>query len=232
MQWQDKQVWRLLVFLFSNCNPLQGCKVCFYVVTAFRSPSRLKGVGLRPILCHFTVSAITHLYIFECFYHCEWLCTVHTTSFPAIKEMGSSVAWLPFSCPCAKSYISEGPVQHVGLWTLLSCQKMQEKKNSQVTSVLGPLPRGNPSRADGDAGREHGLRFWDALQFFNHAAWTVANLAYANVRACASHGDLSWYLSAWIPAHHADMSVKLEAFVFHICICWCWQLSPAILELI
>lgn len=93
-------------------------KVAFHVVTAFKLPLRLKGVGFSLRGCIVSL---------ECFsdnptckyqpelYRRECECCLQTTNFPAIKEVGSSVAWLTFSYSYVKSYISEGPVRHVGL---------------------------------------------------------------------------------------------------------------------
>lgn len=110
--------------------------------------------------------------------------------------------------------------------------KKCRKKNSQVTSVLGPLPRGNPSRAERWRRQRARSEVLGCPTVSQPCCLDCCRLSVCYGRSCASHSDLSWYLSAWIPAHHADMSVKLEAFVFHICICWCWQPFPAILELI
>lgn len=142
-----------------------------------------------------------------------------------MKEVGSRVAWLAFSCSCAKSYISEGPVQHVGL-QLCYPAKNAGKKTSQVTSLPGPTPWGNPSWADGDAGREQTKErselsgypavpepnCWERALWFRAAANTWVSVSMIYPGTC-----LPGYQHTQL--QHADMSIKPEAFVFHICIC-------------
>lgn len=53
--------------------------------------------------------------------------------------------------------------------------------------------------------KERSESFWDTLQFLHQAARTVAAFVYSgsgrHLGQCQR--DLSWYISAWIPAHTA-----------------------------
>lgn len=183
------------------------------------------GVGLGPMLCHLN-SNNTPVNI--SMYHSESECRLCTTSFPSMKEVGSRVAWLTFSCFCAKSYISEGPVRHVGLQLCYPAKKCRRKKTLQVTSLPGPKPWGNPSRAGGDAGREQTK---EKSELSGYPAVPEPNcrdsLSALHIQAVAN----TWvsvsviYPGTCLPGYqhtqlqHADMSIKPEAFVFHICVC-------------
>lgn len=66
-------------------------------------------------------------------------------SFPVIKVEGSSVTWLAFSCSCAKSYFSDGPVQqHVGFQPCYSA-KNTAKINHKLLHFLGWSHGGIPT---------------------------------------------------------------------------------------
>lgn len=136
--------------------------------------------------------------------------TVNWNASPQASQPLKKWDWLTFSCSCAKSHISVGPVQHVEDLTLLSCQKVQEKK-VQLLHGLGWSHGGNPSLGNGDVEREQTRGYpavpqpncWDDL----HA---VCVRATANIWISVN----VIYPSAFLPGyqhsqlHHADMSFK------------------------
>lgn len=92
-------------------------------------------------------------------------------------QVGGSVAWLPFSCSCAKSYFSDSLYDTWGLNSAIQPKKMQ-KHTCKLLHSSG-WSRARQGFPHGDAGEKKGLRFGDALQFINQTAWTVVGLVCA-----------------------------------------------------
>lgn len=112
-------------------------------------------------------------------YHSESECRLCTTSFPSMKEVGSRVAWLTFSCFCAKSYISEGPVRHVGLQLCYPAKKCRKKKPCKLLHCLGRSHGGIPAGlavTQAESRLRKSLSFRDTLQFLNQTAGTACRL--------------------------------------------------------
>lgn len=90
----------------------------FYIVTAFKSPFKTQGRGLWLKAYIVSFESFSNKPPVNISVNCNTVnvsavCTPQV--FLPLKEVGSSVAWLAFSCSSAKSYISEGSVRHVGL---------------------------------------------------------------------------------------------------------------------
>ena len=102
-----------------------------------------------------------------------------TVGLNACHRLSSSrVAWLPFSCSSAKSYISEGPVRHVGFQFCYPAKKCRKKKLT-LLQRLGRSHGGIPARlvvTQAESRLRKGLSFWDTLQFLNQTAGTACRL--------------------------------------------------------
>lgn len=136
---------------------------------------------------------------------------------------------------CQKLHFWRACVQHVGLLLCYPAKNAGKKKPHKLLHCLGQTPWGNPSRADGDADREQTkerseLSGYPAVPEPN--GWERALRIRAAANAWVSVSMI--YPGTCLPGYqctqlqHAAMSIKPEAFVFHICICLPWQATEAV----
>lgn len=141
---------------------------------------------------------------------------------PLKKWEAAWLGWLS-AVPVPKATFLKGLC---GTWGFNSVilPKNAGKKPHKLLHCLGRshggIPAGLPVTQAENRPRK-GLSFWDTLQFLNQAAGTVASFLYSGRgrHLDQRQRDLSWYLSAWIPAHSCNMltcpsALKHSYFIF------------------
>lgn len=125
---------------------------------------------------------------------------------PLKKLEAAWLGWLS-AVPVPKATILKGLCSTWGFDSVM-LPKTAGKKTHKLLHCLGRSHGGIPAGlmvTQAEPAKERSESFWDTLQFLHRAARTVAGFVYSgssrHLGQCQR--DLSWYISARIPAHTA-----------------------------